>query len=203
MRRSSRTVLLTALAPALLLLAVAPPAARAQAPKMLRFGLGGGVSLPVNHVKDTLKNGYVLQGVVSLLLPGSPFALRATANYNRFQGRDTFTTSAGVSHGTIISGLGNLSFYLIHKGFLQPYVSAGLGAFSVGTTTTVAGADSTDTKLHFGLNAAAGAEFHFSPSVSGYLEARLENVYTEKGFSAEVTDTKNIRVLPIVFGIMF
>lgn len=198
MRRPVLVVLL-----ALATLNALPPAARAQAPKMLRFGLGGGVSLPVNHVKDTLKNGYVLQGVVSLLLPGSPFALRATANYNRFQGRDTFTTSAGVSHGTIVSGLGNLSFYLIHSGFLQPYVSAGLGAFSVGTTTTTNGVDSTDTKLHFGINAAAGVELHFSPSVSGYVEARLENVYTDQGFSAEVTDVNNIRVLPIVFGIMF
>lgn len=170
---------------------------------MFHFGLGGGFSVPVNHVKDTLENGYALQGFVALMLPGSPFGLRASANYQKFDGKGAFTTSAGAGVGTIASGLGNVSVYLLRSGPVRPYVSAGLGAYSVGSTTTVNGADSTDSSIHFGVNGAAGAEFHFSRSVAAYLEARLENIYTETGFSSEARDLKSIRVLPVVVGITF
>lgn len=183
---------------------IAVPLPAAAQPGLVRFGLAGGVSVPVNHVKDTLKNGYVLQAFVGAYFPGTPFGVKAAVNYQKFDGKEAITTSAGgTGTGTLVSGLANMQFFLVHRGFVQPYVSLGLGGYSVGSTTTVDGVESTDHSLHFGVNAAAGAEFRFSSAVSGFIEGRLENVYTERGFSDEVKDAKNIRIVPVLFGVIF
>jgi opacity protein-like surface antigen len=186
---------------ALLMLLAAP--ASAQVPKFWHIGVGGGVTVPVGNIKDTLKQGYTFQAVGSLNLPGMPVGLRASFNYQKFNQKvDQSVDTGNEATGTIMSGLGNAQFSLIKVGPIRPYVAAGLGAFRVGSETTLDGNSETDSSMHFGINGAAGAEFTFG-SVLGYVEARLENIYTEKGFSDQVTDRSTIQFVPVVFGLMF
>jgi hypothetical protein len=193
------------LAISLLFLTLGAATASAQSlPKIWHLGLGGGVNVPVGDASDSIEQGFNLQGVGSLALPGLPMKLRASLNYGKFNQKVDESTFPGVTDATstILSGLGNAQFSLIKFGPIKPYVSAGLGAFSVGSSATVDGESQSDSEIHFGINGAAGAELKLG-SVIGYVEARFDNIYTDQGFSSEIADPSSIQFVPVVFGIMF
>jgi opacity protein-like surface antigen len=181
-----------------------PHASRAQTPDSRRtvsFGIGGGVSLPVKEAEKAFQNGFNGQGFVRVGLGVLPIALRADFTYQNFDlksvpynGPTPGSLASGT--GTVTSGLANAQLMIL-SGHFRPYVIAGLGAYNVKTELDgVPDLSRSDTK--FGVNGGGGVQIELS-GFSLYAEARVDNVFTEKG----LIDTDQVQVVPVTFGIMF
>ena len=180
---------------------LAPAPARAQgspveSSRMLSFGLGGGVTVPVSDAKDAFKNGVNGQGFIRLNLAALPIRPRLDFTFQKFDPKSAVVTgpaipTAGAS--TVLAGVANIQVPLL-RGAVEPYLVAGLGAYNVKSES---GSTSTST-TQFGVNGGAGLIVKLG-IVSLYAEGRLDNVYTDKG----VLDTKTIQVVPVTFGLVY
>lgn len=178
---------------------LAPASAPAQgspveSPRMLSFGLGGGVSVPVSNAKDALKSGVNGQGFVRLNLAALPIRPRLDFTFQKFDPKSAAVTGPAIpapGPSSVLAGVANIQVPLL-RGAVEPYLVAGLGAYNVKTESA-----STST-TQFGVNGGAGLIVKLG-IVSLYAEGRLDNVYTDKG----VLDTKTIQVVPVTFGIVY
>src|SRR5262245_47517819 len=183
---------------ALVVLAISPLVASAQiglATRLVTVGVGGGMSVPVSDAGDAFKNGFNLQGIARLNVPKLPVMPRFDLNFSRFNLNDVQTGVPGTSQ--ILAGLANLQVSVLPLGPVRPYVIAGLGAYHL-TTETQGLTPSSVSGMHFGINGGAGVALHLG-MINGYIEGRVDNVYTEKG----VIDTDQIKVIPVTFGLTF
>ena len=131
MRRTVRAIAV------LVVLVSSPLAASAQvglAKHFVTAGVGGGMSVPVSDAGDAFKNGFNLQGFARLNVPKLPVMPRFDLNFSRFALDATQMGVPGTSQ--ILSGLANLQFNVLPLGPVRPYVIAGLGAYSLKTTSS-------------------------------------------------------------------
>ena len=195
-----RTVL-AVLVSGLLLASTASAQIPGPAGKMVQFGLGGGVSVPVGNAQDALKEGFHVRGFVKVRPPAFPVSLRGALGYQKF-GLDASQLPTGTEGtGNILSGLGGIS---IGKsvGPLRPYVTASLGAFRIESTVDQNGNETSAHETKFGIDAGVGLEFKLL-SLKGFVEGRLENVYTDQGFDSSLLESTSTRIVPVTFGLMF
>ena len=182
----------------LCILAATPLAASAQvglAKHFVTLGLGGGMSMPVGDAGDAFKNGFNVQGFARLNLPHLPVAPRFDLDFSRF---DLDETQIGVpGKGQLLAGLANLQIGIMPLGPVHPYVIAGLGAYHL-KTNTEGTTPTSDSGTHFGINGGAGVTLHLG-AVNGYVEGRVDNVFTEKG----LIDTQKVQLVPVTFGLTF
>jgi hypothetical protein len=181
------------------LLVLAAPAA-AQLPgiaapghRMVRFGFGGGVSVPTSDAASALRNGINGQAYI-LVDTGMLPAFRFNLGYQRFDFEDIITSGQS-GQSTILSGVAGMSLGLIRLGPLQPYITAGLGAFNV--DEAIQGHDG-QSQLRFGIDGGGGLTLRLG-RLEAFIEGRMQNVYTEAG----VIDTKTITSVPVTFGFLF
>ena len=163
--------------------------------RMISFGIGGGVAVPVNDAKDAFKNGFNGQAFVRFNLKFLPIQPRLEFNFSKLDLNDVTFSSPGTQQ--IMSGLATAQIYLMHSGPIRPYLLAGLGAYNLKTDLDNAPESTSDTR--FGINGGGGLVFHFGGMISAYAEGRVDNVYTDKGF----IDTDQIQVVPVNFGVVF
>lgn len=164
----------------------------------IRIGVGGGVIVPREGASAyQLQQGLQLEGFALVRLPGGFPPLRLTLDYAMldFDPRSLAgVPGAADARRTMLNGVASMNIELL-RGPVRPYVLAGVGAFGV---KDVAGSDS-HSDINFGLDGGAGVAVTLGP-LSGFVEARLQNVYTkEQG----LIDTKTIRAIPVTFGIVF
>jgi opacity protein-like surface antigen len=182
----------------LVVLVSTPLVASAQVGLAKRFvtvGVGGGMSVPVNNAGDAFKNGFNVQGFARLNVPRLPVMPRFDLGFSRFNLDDVQIGVPGTSQ--VLAGLANLQLGIMPLGPVRPYVIAGLGAYNL--NTKVEGATPTsDSKTHFGINGGAGVTLHLG-SINGYVEGRVDNVFTEKG----MIDTQQVQLVPVTFGLTF
>ena len=183
-----------ALASSLLLL---PVVASAKG-RLVQIGFGGGVSVPVSDAKNAFKSGFHGQGMVRWNLPKMPLSLRGTLGYERLDLKSVAGGATG--SGSILSGLGNVTL-AFPVGPVKPYILAGLGAFN--TRTNVSGTPGTS-QTKFGIDGGVGLEFRLG-ALSGFIEGKLQNIYTDKGFSSALGSAKafSTQIIPVTFGIFF
>jgi len=180
-------------------------AAHAQPPGMeysriVSFGLGGGVSVPVNNARDAFKNGFSGQGYLRLNLKALPIVPRLDFTFSQFDVDSVqFATPGASGTGQIFAGVANLQFFLLQGGPIRPYVVAGVGAYNVKTDITGVPNASSTSDLRLGVNGGAGVVVRLGRLISAYAEGRVDNVFTERG----VIDTEQIQVVPVTFGIVF
>ena len=199
-------------AASLLALGAAPAAAQVDthADRPIRIGIGGGVTVPTDNYKDALRQGYNGQGFVLFRPAGFPVGLRATFTYNRFSlkdfriGPDGQLFPGGASgqpvtdgYTQILGALGNVTFEL-PTGRVRPYLLAGLGAFSVKNQAETTTESASESSTEFGIDGGAGVRLRLF-GLDAYIEGRVANVYTDKGF----IDTKSVKYVPVTFGILF
>jgi hypothetical protein len=98
----------------------------------------------------------------------------------------------------ILSGVGGISLNLFKIGPVQPYVTAGVGAFNMKEAFTQNGTTTSESNLRWGIDGGAGFTIKLG-RIDAFLEGRVQNVYTESG----AIDTKSIRSIPVTFGILF
>ena len=182
----------------LVVLVSSPMAASAQvglAHHFVTLGVGGGMSVPVSDAGDAFKNGFNVQGFARLNVPKLPLMPRLDLDFSRFDLDDAQLGVPGTSQ--ILAGLANLQVNVLPLGPVRPYLIAGLGAYNLKTQTEGTSPTSvTDTR--FGINGGAGVALHLG-MINGYLEGRIDNVFTEKG----MIDSKQIQVVPVTFGLTF
>src|SRR5881396_1159166 len=192
-----RVFTVSAVAAAVLLAGGSVPAS-AMLPKPFQIGFGGGVSVPVSDAKDALKTGWHGTGILRLNMPGLPVDLRGAFSYSRFK---LDPASAGADGtGRLLSGLANVSYSLPFPGPLKPYITAGLGAFNLKASPDSPGATSTGSTTKFGIDGGVGVQFGLM-GVHGFIEGKMQNIYTDQGFSSAVTKDINTQIIPVTFGI--
>lgn len=174
--------------------------------RIWHVGLAGGMSMPIGDTKDALKNGFHGQGFFSIDTPRLPIGLKASVNYDHFDLKQNFGPGGnGVPYsgtGTILSGLANGQFHLL-PGPIRPYITAGVGAFSVASEVNSGGTQTKDSKVHFGLNGGAGLDFRLG-SIRGFVEGRYDNIFTDKGLNSNLSgDNIKTQVIPVSLGLIF
>ena len=181
------------------------------ADRPIRVGLGGGVTVPTDNYREALRQGYNGQGFILFRPAGLPVGLRATFTYNRFSVKDFRVGQDGqlfpgggqtgqtVTDGytQILGALGNVTFEL-PTGRVRPYLLAGLGAFNIKNQAETATESASASSTEFGIDGGAGVRLRLF-GLDAYLEGRVANVYTDKGF----VDTKSVKYVPVTFGILF
>ncbi|HET7552148.1 MAG TPA: outer membrane beta-barrel protein [Gemmatimonadaceae bacterium] len=190
------------LAAASLALTAVATGANAQQHK-IRVGFGGGMSVPVSDAGDAFKSGFNGKGFLLVNLGGLP-SLRIDLGYQKFDYKQEFQNPLGSdatdATSQILSGVAGLHIDLIRVGPVRPYLLAGLGAFNVRSSLDSLGNDTgTVSQTKFGIDGGAGVAFTLGKRLDAFVEAKVQNIYTDQG----VIDTKSIRVIPITFGIMF
>ena len=186
-------------------LALVAPAAAAQremaleSPHLVRFGVGGGVSVPTGDFKKAFENGYNAQAFLQVKPPGLPLSLRVTGTFNRFNLKDIQVGTGGETdgYGQIAGGLANATLHL-PLGPISPYIMAGLGMLNFKTYLETGTGDQTNSQTKFAINGGAGLAIKVG-RMDAYIEGRVANVYTDKGF----IDKKTVEYIPVTFGIIF
>jgi opacity protein-like surface antigen len=175
--------------------------ARAQVPRFWHVGFAGGMSLPLSDAKDALKNGFHGQGFFGVDVPHLPLGVRAALDYERFDLKGLGSGSSGT--GTLMGGMAN-GLWHFPAGPVKPYISAGLGGFNVKSEVDSSGATTSESKIHLAVNAGAGVELKLG-SIAGFVEARYQNIFTEKGLSPGLASASKIRtqLIPISVGLIF
>jgi opacity protein-like surface antigen len=168
--------------------------------RAVSFGLGGGVSVPVNNAQDAFNNGFSGQGFVRFNLKGLQFAPRLDFTFSKFDLNSAKLTTPGASGtGQMFAGLANLQL-MFKAGPVRPYIVAGVGAYNVKTDVTGVPNTTSTTDTRFGVNGGGGVLLKLGHAVSAYVEGRIDNVYTDTG---GFLDTAQIQVVPVTFGIVF
>lgn len=167
-------------------------------PRMVRVGFGGGVSVPVSDAKDALKNGFNGQGYLLFRLPGGLPAFRVNLSYQKFDFKDIVLQPGQSGDSQVLGGTGGFSLSLLRSGPVRPYIAAGLGAFNVRNTIETASVSSKASATKFGIDGGAGLALKLG-RIDGFIEARIQNVYTDEG----VIDKKSVQFVPVTFGLVF
>ncbi|MEK7329775.1 MAG: hypothetical protein AAB113_03140 [Candidatus Eisenbacteria bacterium] len=89
----------------------------------------------------------------------------------------------------------------VSAGPVKRYIIAGLGAFNTRTDVANAGKLS---QTQFGVDGGAGVEFRLG-AISGFIEGKLQNIFTDQGFSSALGSAKEFstRIIPVTFGVFF
>jgi len=159
----------------------AAPALRAQAQPTegVRFGLGGGLLVPLGTYGTSDKIGANILGMVQMPIANSPIHLRLAGMYG--------TTSHEVGSGStqILGGTADLLYHVgVRSAPVRPYVVGGLGFFNVKNGAS-------QSKLGLGLG--GGLLFGIG-NMHAFLEARYMSIQTSG---------PNMRFVPITLGLMF
>ena len=194
----------------ILALAAGPAGAQNFAPsgKIVSFGLGGGMTVPVDDAKSAFDNGINGHGFVRLNLPVFPIQPRLDFTFQKLDIKDvSFVDPALGAGGTfnegeqsVFSGLAQAQLALIKAGPIQPYLVAGVGLSSL--KTKLEGDPGTDnvsesaTKVT--VNGGAGLNVKMGP-ISGFVEGRLNNIVND----GELMDFKSVQLVPVSFGLVF
>jgi opacity protein-like surface antigen len=185
----------------LLLLATASGAPASAVPlNPFELGFGGGATVPVSHAKDAFKTGWHGSGILRLNLPMMPFGLQGNFTYTHFS-LDKTNVGFGGS-GRILSGIADARFGIPLPGPIKPYLLAGVGTYNLKADPDSTGAPASPSVTKFGINGGGGVTIDFPGlPVRAFVEGKIENIYTDKGLNAAVTQDFKTQIIPVTFGI--
>ena len=156
--------------------------AQSQPTEGIRFGVGGGLSLPMGTFGDIDKAGWHLLGLIQLPIAQSPIHLRFDAMYGQ-------TSHKAASGNTTLTGAtADLLYHLGDRAAsVRPYILGGLGVYNA----DFGGAGNSSTKFAFGFG--GGILFGIG-TMHAFLEGRYISVQTSGS---------SLNFVPISLGIMF
>jgi opacity protein-like surface antigen len=162
-------------------------AAQAQTP--VKFGLGGGATIPLGSTSDALKTGWHGLALVQFKPASSPVGFQIDGQYQELKAK------AGLTPGKtqLINGTANVvfTFPTAAETKVRPYLIGGAGVYNAKFKPTTGTSTGSTTK--FGLNAGAGFDFALSGATI-FLEGRFHDVFT---------DVSNTKFIPITLGVKF
>lgn len=136
----------------------------------VRFGIGGGLLIPMGDYKNGDKAGILVGADGTYWLMGAPVGIRVAASYSQ-----TSEKSGITAHKTkMIGGMGELVYaFGPNASPVRPYVFGGAGLFNV--KLSAGGADTSETKIGFG--GGAGLAFKVGTgSTRVFVEGRYMTV---------------------------
>jgi hypothetical protein len=145
----------------------------------IRFGVGGGLTLPIGDYADFDKAGWHVLGLIQFPISQSPIHARFDAMYGQ--------TSHDVGSGntTLTGATGDLLYHLGNRAStVRPYVLGGLGFYNA----DFGGAS--ESKFAFGVG--GGILFSIG-TMHAFLEGRYMSVQT----------SPSLNFLPVTLGLMF
>ena len=156
--------------------------AQSQPTEGIRFGVGGGLTLPIGNFGDVDKAGWNLVGLIQLPISQSPIHLRFDAMYGQ-----TSHKSPASGNTTLTGATADLLYHLgDHAAKVRPYVLGGLGFYNADF-----GGGSSESKLAFGFG---GGILFGVGTMHAFLEGRYMSVQTSGS---------SLNFLPISVGVMF
>jgi len=175
---------LSSLIVALALCAAPALHAQSQPTEGIRFGVGGGLTLPMSDYGDIDKAGWHVMGLIQFPISQSPIHLRFDAMY----GQTSHKSGFGSGNTTLTGATGDLLYHLGDRSSrVRPYVLGGLGFYNA----DFGGSSNSESKFAFGL----GGGILFS---IGTMHAFLETRY----MSVQTTGN-SLTFLPVTLGLMF
>jgi len=155
--------------------------AQSQPTEGIRFGVGGGLTLPIGNFGDVDKAGWNLVGLIQLPISQSPIHLRFDAMYGQ-----TSHKSPASGNTTLTGATADLLYHLGDRSSkVRPYVLGGLGFYNVDAF------GSSNSKLAFGFG---GGILFGVGTMHAFLEGRYMSVQTSGS---------SLNFLPISVGVMF
>lgn len=161
--------------------------ALAQTKSSARFGVSGGLTLPIGSLGDGFGTGFNIQGHASVTPSSFPLVLRGDVGLVTLSGKTV--SSGGISGSnpslTLFTVNGNAvyNFESAKDATFVPYVIGGAGIYS----------GNRNFGTHFGINGGGGVTFKLA-GFDAFVEGRFHNVFGDGG---------SARLIPISFGIMF
>jgi len=170
-------------------LGVVSLAGSALAAQNIRYGVGGGLLLPMSDYKTSDKAGWIGGVDGTYWLTGGSIGIRLEGDYSQTSNQDSVT-----AHKTKILGIsGNVVYAFGTKaGGLRPYVFGGVGIYSVKVDVTGFGSASTS-KVGFGGGAGVALK----------LGAGSTRLFVEGKFTSVSTQGATTTFLPIRAGVRF
>lgn len=176
--------LMSTLAGAAIAAAAFAPVAQAQDMMMnraVRFGVQGGLSMPMGDFGDAFDTGYTIAGTLDWRTPRVPVGMRFDVGYSSYSASGASSFDVHMIHGTAAAVI-----TVPTTSTIRPYLLGGVGIYN-------SGCDGCDGSTDFGLHAGGGLNFNLG-TLDTYAEIRYHSVFTEGS---------NTNFLPIVFGIKF
>ncbi len=143
----------------------------------VRFGIGGGLLMPMGSYKDSDKMGWLVGGDATYWLMGAPVGIRADVQYSQTSSKSTISPSHTAK---IIGGLAEVVYAFGKKADgVRPYLLGGIGFYNVKVDVTGLGSASSS-KVGFG----GGAGLAFKLGTGGtrfFIEGKYVSVSTSGG----------------------
>lgn len=169
------------------LLLVGAGAAQAQVP--VKFGLGGGATIPLGSTSDAFKTGWHGLALVQFKPAASPVGFQIDGMYQQLKAK----TGLPSGKEQLINGTANVvfTFPTSAETKIRPYLIGGGGIYNAKFKPTTGSSTGSVTK--FGLNAGAGFDFALSGATI-FAEGRFHDVFTTGS---------NLKIIPITVGVKF
>ena len=166
-------------------LTVGAATARAQSP--VKFGIAGGVALPVSDLAEGYDAGY--NGTVTLALnaPLLPLGLRVDGMFNRLSANDDGAL-LGLPDLDVSSVNANLTYNLIPLPAAKVYLIGGAGYYSTKLRDT-----GLDAEGNMGYNGGVGVRLGMGTQI--FVEGRYHRV--------NLDDDGKLEFVPVTIGFMF
>jgi opacity protein-like surface antigen len=172
------------------LLSVAGSQLSAQA---YRFGIGGGVLLPMSDYKDVDKAGWVAGADATYWLTGMAVGIRVEGSYSQTTHKDILGVAVD-GNSKILGGMADVVYaFGTSASQVRPYILGGIGVFNVKVTSPSFAVDTSETKVGFG----GGAGLALKLGTSG------ARVFVEGKFMSVSTSGSSTTFVPIRAGIRF
>ena len=174
---------------ALAVIALSVAASSAQAQRLVKLGISGGVAMPNGDLSDGFKTGYNVNLGLDVKPPALPVGFRVEALLNQLSGKEISEDgiTLTVPDLRIIGGTANAVFQFPGVG-IKPYLIGGVGMYN-----SKVDFDGAEGSTDFGINGGAGLKFSLG-AFETYAEARLHNIFGDGDGST--------RVIPISFCIL-
>lgn len=151
----------------------------------VRFGVGGGLLMPMGDYNTADKPGFIFGAGVVFPVGTAPVAVRVEGSYSQ-------TSHDGIDgKSKIMGGMASLVYSFKAGGSVTPYVLGGVGFYNLKVTVPSFAVDTSVSKIGFG--GGAGLRFPMG-SASLFVEARYMNIATSGGSTA---------FMPIIAGVSF
>lgn len=134
----------------------------------VRFGIGGGLLMPLSDYKTDNNAGFLVGADATLWLPGTPVGLRAEGEFSQ-----TSHKARIGGHTTLYGGLAELVYAFGPKGSpVRPYILGGVGYLHAKETTNLA--SSSASKAAFGAGAGLALKLG-TANTRAFVEARWQS----------------------------
>lgn len=156
--------------------------------QQIRYGIGGGVLMPMSDYKDADKLGWLAGADATYWLAGAPVGIRIEGDYSQTSHKNNVG-----GHTSFIGGMAELVYAFGTKASqVRPYLLGGVGYFHAKVDVTGFGS-ATENKVGFGVGGGVALKVG-TGSTRLFGEARYQSVQTSG---------TALKMIPIRVGLRF